>query len=74
MLSFCFVPGNSSMAAHIALLNVGVPFLSRPPAFAKPEYRKPGFLAFNPERKVSTLSIDGRIFNEVVCNDLSQSG
>lgn len=65
MLTLYFAPGSSSMAAHIALHEVGAPFESRPLSFAKRETRQPAYLAINPEGKVPTLVIDGRPLTEV---------
>ena len=60
-----YAPGASSMAAHIALHEIGVPFEGRPVSFAKRETRSAEFLAINPEGKVPTLLIDGRRLTEV---------
>ena len=65
MLTLYFAPGSSSMAAHIALHEVGAPFESRPLSFTKREQRQPAYLALNPEGKVPTLVIDGRPLTEV---------
>jgi len=65
MLTLYFAPGSSSMAAHIALHEVGAPFESRPLSFGKSEQRQPAYLAINPEGKVPTLVIDGRPLTEV---------
>jgi len=65
MLTLYFAPGASSMAAHIALHEVGVPFESRPLSFRKKQTRDASFLALNPEGKVPTLLIDGRTLTEV---------
>ena len=65
MLTLFFAPGASSMAPHIALHEIGVPFESRPISFADKENRTPEFLAMNPEGKVPTLLIDGRPLTEV---------
>ncbi len=64
-LTFYFAPGSSSMAPHIALHEVGVPFESRPLSFAGKEHRRPSFLALNPEGKVPALLVDGRPLTEV---------
>ncbi len=64
-LTLYFAPGSSSMAPHIALHEIGVPFESRPISFAKNENRAPEFLALNPEGKVPTLLVDGRPLTEV---------
>src|SRR6185295_11264392 len=57
-------PGSSSMAVHIALHEIGVPFESRPLSL-KNDLRAPEFLALNPEGKVPVLLIDGRPLTEV---------
>jgi glutathione S-transferase len=64
-LTLYFAPGSSSMAVHIALHEIGVPFEGRPLSFARKELRAPGYLALNPEGKVPTLLIDGRPLSEV---------
>jgi glutathione S-transferase len=65
MLTLYFAPGASSMAPHIALNEIGVPFEARPISFARKENRTPAYLALNPEGKVPTLLIDGRPLGEV---------
>jgi glutathione S-transferase len=65
MLTLYFAPGSSSMAAHIALHEVGAEFEMRPLSFGKREQRQPAYLAINPEGKVPTLVIDGRPLTEV---------
>lgn len=60
-----FAPGASSMAVHIALHEVGVPFETRPMSFHNKDMRKPEFLAINPAGKVPTLLVDGRPLTEV---------
>ena len=70
MLTLYFTPGASSMAAHIAVQEVGVPFESRPLSLTKGEQHAPAYRALNPEGKVPTLVIDGRPLTEVaVFND-----
>jgi glutathione S-transferase len=64
-LSLFFAPGSSSMAVHIALHEIGVPFESRPLSMAAGATRTPAFLAINAEGKVPVLSIDGRPLTEV---------
>src|SRR4029453_7525945 len=64
-LEFYFAPGTSSMAPHIALHEVGVPFEARPLSFATNEQREAPFRAINPEGKVPALLIDGRPLTEV---------
>jgi glutathione S-transferase len=65
MLALYFAPGSSSMAVHIALHEIGVPFEARPVSFAKRQHRAPDYLALNPEGKVPTLLVDGRPLTEV---------
>jgi len=65
MLTLYYSPGASSMAAHIALHEVGASFEAKPVSFAKKEHQAPAFRAINPEGKVPTLLIDGRLLTEV---------
>ena len=65
MLTFYFAPGSSSMAPHIALHETGAPFEARPMSFATKDMQKPEFRAINPNGKVPTLLIDGRVLTEV---------
>jgi glutathione S-transferase len=65
MLTLFFAPGSSSMAAHIALHEVGAVFEARPLSFRSRENRAPDYLALNPEGKVPTLLVDGRPLTEV---------
>ena len=65
MLTLYFSPGSSSMAVHIALHEVGVEFERRLVSLARKEQFAPEYLALNPEGKVPTLMIDGRILTEV---------
>src|ERR1019366_5148641 len=65
MLTLYFAPGSSSMAVHIALHEIGVPFEARPMSFRPNDLRTPEYLALNPEGKVPTLVIDGRPLTEV---------
>jgi glutathione S-transferase len=64
MLTLYFAPGSSSMAVHIALHEIGVPFETRPMSFNQ-DMRAQKFLALNPEGKVPVLLIDGRPLTEV---------
>lgn len=59
-----FAPGSSSMAVHIALHEIGVPFEPRPLSFRR-EMRRPDFLAANPAGKVPTLVVNGKPLTEV---------
>jgi glutathione S-transferase len=65
MLTLYFAPGSSSMAVHIALHEVGASFEARPMSFKTNDMRAPEFLKLNPDGKVPTLLIDGRVLTEV---------
>jgi glutathione S-transferase len=65
MLTLYFAPGSSSMAAHIALHEVGADFEPRPMSFKRNDMRSPEFLKINPAGLVPTLLIDGRVLTEV---------
>jgi glutathione S-transferase len=65
VLKLYLSPGASSMAPHIALHEAGASFDIRSLSFAKKEHRSPEFLAINPEGKVPTLLVDGRVLTEV---------
>src|SRR5262245_20949790 len=65
MLTLYFAPGSSSMAPHIALHEIGLPFEAKALSFAKNEHRSAAYLRLNPEGKVPTLIIDGRPLTEV---------
>src|SRR5271155_1030348 len=65
MMTLYFVPGSSSMAAHIALHEVGASFEAIPLSLSRGETRTPEYLALNPEGKVPTLMVDGRPLTEV---------
>ncbi len=64
-LTLFLAPGSSSMAAHVALHEVGAVFEARPLSFRRGENRAPAYLALNPEGKVPTLLVDGRPLTEV---------
>jgi glutathione S-transferase len=66
MLTLYFKPGASSMAPHIALHEIGVPFEGKYLSPLKNEQRTPEYLAINIEGKVPTLVIDGRPLTEVL--------
>ncbi len=66
MFVFYYSPGSSSLAVHIALNEIGVPFEARPVFVATKETRKPEYLAVNPEGKVPSLLIDSNLLTEVL--------
>lgn len=55
MLTLFLAPGSSSMAAHIALHEVGADFTTRQVSLAGRETRAPEFLALNPAGQVPLL-------------------
>ncbi len=65
MLTIYLSPGSSSMAPHIALHEVGAAFEPRWISLAGKEQFRPEYLAVNPEAKVPTLLVDGRVMTEV---------
>ncbi len=65
MLTLYLAPGSSSMAVHIALHEIGVPFETKPMSFSGNDMRAPNYLKLNPEGKVPTLLIGGRPLTEV---------
>jgi glutathione S-transferase len=65
MLTLYFAPGSSSMAVHIALHEIGVPFERKPMSFKNNDMRSPDYLKLNPEGKIPTLVVDGRPLTEV---------
>ena len=65
MLTLYMAPGTSSMAVHIALLEIGVPFEMKRLSFRQKETKSPAYLAINPEGAVPMLEIDGRRLTQV---------
>jgi len=57
-LTLYYSPGSSSMATHIALLEVAVPFELKHIALYQHDNRNADYLAVNPEGKVPTLVVD----------------
>ena len=64
MLTLHLSPATSSMAVHIALHEVGVPFETKVWTLAKGT-RTPEYLAINPAGKVPALVVDGKLLTEV---------
>lgn len=65
MITLYYSPGTSSMAAHIALHEVGARFEKRAVSVPRKETREADFLSVNPVGKVPVLMIDGRPLTEV---------
>jgi glutathione S-transferase len=64
-LTLYLMPGSSSLAAHIALHEIGAPFAVRVLSGADKDTRKPEFLKINAAGQVPTLVIDDRALSEV---------
>ena len=60
-----FAPGSSSMAPHIALHEIGVPFEPATISLAANQQNSAEFLKLNPLGKVPVLLVDGQILTEV---------
>ena len=65
MLMLYMSPGSSSMAPHIAMHEIGVPFEAKWLSFGRREQHTPEYLALNPEGKVPALIVDGLALTEV---------
>lgn len=65
MLTYYFAPGSSSMAPHIALQEIGAPFVAKAISFNRKEHRLAEFLAINPEGKVPALVFGDCVLTEV---------
>jgi glutathione S-transferase len=65
MLTLYMAPGSSSMAVHIALQEIGVPFETKLMSFHKKDMKSPAYLALNPEGAVPLMLIDGRPLSQV---------
>ena len=64
MLTLYFSPGSSSMATHIALHEIGVPFEAKLTALHENAHRAPGY-ARNSLRLPSQTSIDPRLTRDI---------
>jgi glutathione S-transferase len=64
MLTLHYAPGACSMASHIALEEVGVPYEAKPVDFSKTEQRSEAYLRVNPRGKVPALSTDSGVLTE----------
>jgi len=58
-------PGSSSMAVHIALHEIGVPFEKKLMSFHRKDMKTAAYLALNPEGAVPMMQIDGRPLSQV---------
>jgi glutathione S-transferase len=64
MLKLYFSPGVCSMASHIGLEELGVPYEKQPTLLPKGEHKTEAYLKINPRGKVPTLEVDGKVLTE----------
>jgi len=61
-----YAPGACSLASHIAIEDVGLPYETVRINTAQGEQRKPEYLAINPRGRVPTVIVDGKVLTENV--------
>ena len=61
-----YAPGACSLASHIAIEEVGIPYETQPLNLAEGDQRKPEYLKLNPRGRVPTLVVDGNVLTENV--------
>ena len=61
-----YAPGACSLASHIALEEVGVPYETVRLDLAAGDQRKPEYLKINPRARVPTVIVDGHVLTENV--------
>ncbi len=61
-----YAPGACSMASHICLEELGVPYETQRLNLANGDQRKPEYLALNPRGRVPTAVVDGEVLTENV--------
>ena len=61
-----YAPGACSLASHIALEEIGVPYETQKLNLAEGDQRKPEYLRLNPRGRVPTLVVDGEPITENV--------
>ncbi len=59
-----YAPGACSLASHIVLEEIGVPYETRRLDLAKGDQRSPEYLKLNPRGRVPTLMVDGKVLTE----------
>src|SRR5687768_18552559 len=64
MLKLYFSPGVCSMASHIGLEELGVPYDKQPTLLPKGEHKTEAYLKVNPRGKVPALEVDGKVLTE----------
>ena len=61
-----YAPGACSLASHIALEEVGIPYETQKMNLAEGDQRKPEYLRLNPRGRVPTLVVDNQVLTENV--------
>jgi glutathione S-transferase len=61
-----YAPGACSLASHIALEEVGVPYDTQKMNLAEGDQKKPEYLRLNPRGRVPTLVVDDQVLTENV--------
>src|SRR5690349_1013839 len=61
-----YAPGACSLASHIALEEIGIPYQTQPLNLAEGDQRKPEYLKINPRGRVPALVVDDEILTENV--------
>ena len=64
MLKLYYSPGACSMASHIGLEELGVPYEKKPTLLPKGEHKTEAYLKVNPRGKVPALEVDGKVLTE----------
>lgn len=64
-IKFWYAPGACSLASHVLLHEVGVPFEAVETSFAKGAHLTDEFARINPKRRVPVLRLDGEVITEV---------
>jgi glutathione S-transferase len=61
-----YAPGACSMASHICLEELGIPYQTHRVNTAQGEQRTPAYLAINPRGRVPAVVVDGKVITENV--------
>jgi glutathione S-transferase len=61
-----YAPGACSLASHVALEEVGIPYETQKLNLAEGDQRKPEYLKLNPRGRVPTLVLDSHVLTENV--------
>jgi glutathione S-transferase len=64
MIKLYYSPGACSMAPHIILEELGIPFDTHRIIFALKEHLTPEYLAINPHARVPALEVDQEVYTE----------